>query len=282
MRSGSAGLTSPSNPRVKAVLRLRDRSERERTGQTIVDGAREVGRAIAGGAELVEAFVCESLATGEEARATLDAVAAVGSGWTPVNEAVFEKLAFGSRSDGIVAVVRPRHWSLADLVLPPDPLLAVVEAVEKPGNLGAIVRSADGADLDAVIAADAATDAYNPNAIRASLGTIFALPVVEVPTREVLAWLRERGLRIVAARVDATTDYADADLTGPVAIVLGSETGGLTGHWSGADSQAVRLPMLGSGDSLNVSAAAAVLFYEAVRQRRAARRRPLSPPEGAP
>ncbi len=144
MRSGSAGLTSPSNPRVKAVLRLRDGSERERTGQTIVDGAREVGRAIAGGAELVEAFVCESLATGEEARATLDAVAAVGSGWTPVNEAVFEKLAFGSRSDGIVAVVRPRHWSLADLVLPPDPLLAVVEAVEKPGNLGAIVRSADG------------------------------------------------------------------------------------------------------------------------------------------
>ncbi len=283
---GSATLTSPSNPRVKAVVRLRDRAERQRTGHTIVDGAREVERAIAAGAAPVEVFVCEPLATGEEARATLDALAAAGSGWTPVNEVVFEKLAFGSRRDGIVAMVRPRRLSLADLVLPREPLVAVIEGVEKPGNLGAIVRSADGAGLDAVIAADAGTDPYNPNAIRASLGTIFALPVVAAETAEVLAWLRDRGLRIVVARVDSTTDYTDADLTGPLAIVLGSEAGGLTALWSGAEIQAVRLPMLGTGDSLNVSATAAVLFYEAVRRRGPARRptrhRAPRPPEGAP
>jgi TrmH family RNA methyltransferase len=281
MSKGAASLTSPSNPRVKAVVRLRDRAERDRTSETVVDGAREVRRAIAGQAELVEALVCEPLATGEEARATLAALAAAGFDWTSVSEVVLEKLAFGSRSDGIVAVVRPRRLSLADLVLPHDPLVAVAEGIEKPGNLGAIVRSADGAGLHAVIAADAGTDPYNPNVIRASLGTIFALPVVAADSADVLAWLRDRGLRAVAARVDATTEYTDADLTGPLAIVLGSEAGGLSSRWSGADIQAVRLPMLGSGDSLNVSAAAAVLFYEAVRRRQPTRR-PPGPPEEAP
>jgi TrmH family RNA methyltransferase len=268
MSDGPAGLRSPSNQRVKQVVRLRDRAERDRTGLTVVDGAREVRRAIAAGVELVEAFVHEPFATGEEARAALGALAAAGSGWTAVNEIVLEKLAFGNRVDGIVAVVRPHRLSLADLALPPDPLVAVVEGVEKPGNLGAIVRSADGAGLDAVIAADARTDIFNPNAIRASLGTIFARPVIAAGTADVLAWLRERGLRIVATRLDATIDYGDADLTGPLAIILGSEAGGLTAAWSGPGIQAVRLPMLGSADSLNVSATAAVLFYEAVRQRR--------------
>jgi RNA methyltransferase, TrmH family len=287
MSEGRASLTSPSNPRVKAVVRLRNRAERERTGQTIVDGARELGRAIGSGVQLVEVFVCEPLAIGEEARATLDALAAAGAGWTQVGEVVLEKLAFGNRVDGIVAVVRPGSLSLGDLVLPPDPLVAVVEGVEKPGNLGAIVRSADGAGLDAVVAADARTDVFNPNAIRASLGTIFALPVVAARTTDAIAWLRERGIRIVTARVDATADYGDADLTGSLAIVLGSEADGLTAAWSGpgAGIQSVRLPMHGSGDSLNVSATAAVLFYESVRQRRLADRstdrRPPLPLEGA-
>jgi TrmH family RNA methyltransferase len=286
MSNGSASLTSPSNPRVKAVVRLRDRAERERTGQTVVDGAREVGRAIAGGVELVEAFVCEPLAIGDEARAALDALGSAGTGWTPVSEVVLEKLAFGNRVDGIVTVVRPRRLSLVDLALPSDPIVAVVEGVEKPGNLGAIIRSADGAGLDAVIAADARTDVFNPNAVRASLGTIFALPVLAAATGDVLVWLREQGLRIVTARVDATTDYFDADLTGPLAIVLGSEAAGLRADWAGAGIQPVRLPMLGSGDSLNVSATAAVLFYEAVRQRRLAQPGAAPPPSepaaGAP
>jgi TrmH family RNA methyltransferase len=282
MTSGPDGLASVSNPRVKAVVRLRDRAERDRTGLTVVDGAREVGRAIAGGAEIVESFVCEPLATGADAHDAMRALVAAGSGWTPVSQVVLEKLAFGNRVDGIVAVIRPSRRALTDLVLPEDPLVAVVEGVEKPGNLGAVVRSADGAGLDAVIAADARTDLFNPNAIRASLGTIFARPVVAAGSADVLAWLRERGLRIVTARVDASTDYTDADLTGPLAIVLGSEAQGLSTFWSGPDVEAVRLPMLGSADSLNVSATAAVLFYEAVRQRRRTPADSRPPPKGAP
>jgi TrmH family RNA methyltransferase len=282
LSNGAEGLTSLSNPRVRAVARLRDRAERERTGLTVVDGAREVRRAIDGGVEIVESFVCEPMATGMEARDALRALAAAGSGWTPVSPVVLEKLAFGNRVDGIVAVIRPQRRTLTDLDLPPEPLVAVVEGVEKPGNLGAIVRSADGAGLDAVIAADARTDLFNPNAIRASLGTIFALPVLAARSADVLAWLQERGLRIVTARVDAATDYADADLSGPLAIVLGSEAQGLSPAWSGPGVEAVRLPMLGSADSLNVSATAAVLFYEAVRQRRRAPARSRQPWKGAP
>jgi TrmH family RNA methyltransferase len=282
LSNGAEGLTSLSNPRVRAVARLRDRAERERTGLTVVDGAREVRRAIDGGVEIVDSFVCEPMATGMEARDALRALAAAGSGWTPVSPVVLEKLAFGNRVDGIVAVIRPQRRTLTDLDLPPEPLVAVVEGVEKPGNLGAIVRSADGAGLDAVIAADARTDLFNPNAIRASLGTIFALPVLAARSADVLAWLQERGLRIVTARVDAATDYADADLSGPLAIVLGSEAQGLSPAWSGPGVEAVRLPMLGSADSLNVSATAAVLFYEAVRQRRRAPARSRQPWKGAP
>ena len=146
----------------------------------------------------------------------------------------------------------------------------VVEGVEKPGNLGAILRSADGAGADALIAADPRTDLFNPNAIRASLGTVFTVPVAAATTSEVMAWLRARGIGLVVARVDGATVHTAADLAGPVAIVLGSEAHGLTGTWDGPDVRAVRLPMLGSADSLNVSAAAAVLLYEARRQRDAA------------
>jgi TrmH family RNA methyltransferase len=143
----------------------------------------------------------------------------------------------------------------------------VVEGVEKPGNLGAILRSADGAGLDAVVAADPRTDLYNPNAIRASLGTIFSLPLATASSAETLAWLRAHGIRTVVARVDATLLHTEADLRGPLAIVLGSEALGLTEAWSGPGVVAVRVPMLGVADSLNVAAAAAVLFYEARRQR---------------
>jgi RNA methyltransferase, TrmH family len=259
-------LTSPANPRVKAVARLRDRREREATGLTIVDGAREIRRAIYAGVEFVEVFVHEPTAHGVDARAVLDRLGP--GGWTDVSEAVLARLSFGDRSEGIVAVVRPPRLGLADLHLPAERLVAVLEGVEKPGNLGAVMRSADGAGLDAVIAADPRTDLFNPNAIRASLGTIFGRPVVEASAAETVAWLRAEGVRIVAARVDATIDYTDADLTGSVAIVLGSEASGLSDAWHADDTIAVRLPMLGLADSLNVSAAAAVLFYEALRQRR--------------
>jgi TrmH family RNA methyltransferase len=148
--------------------------------------------------------------------------------------------------------------------------VGILEDVEKPGNLGAVCRSADGAGLDALIAAGttaAPADPWNPNAVRASLGTVFTVPLAVASTGNVLAWLRDRGLRVVAARVDGSMPYAEADLRGPVALVLGSEATGLTEAWSGEDVTAVRLPMRGRADSLNVAAAAAILFYEARRQR---------------
>ena len=260
-------LASPSNPRIKAAARLRDRRERDATGLTLVDGARELRRALDAGVAVVEAFVCEPLLAGADARAVLDALRRRDVPITTTTEPAFAKLAFGDRSEGLVAVVRAPSLALQDLVVPAEPLIVVIEGVEKPGNVGAVLRSADGAGVDAVIAASPRTDLANPNVIRASAGTIFSVPMAAAPTAEVRRWLVDQRIRIVAARVDGAIDYTAVDLTGAVAIVVGSEAEGLTGAWSGADVVTIRLPMLGVADSLNVSVSAAILAYEARRQR---------------
>jgi TrmH family RNA methyltransferase len=260
-------VTSFANPRVKAATALRDRRERDRAGLTLVDGAREVRRALDAGSEVVEAFVCDPLLAGPDARAALDMLRGRGVSIHSTSEAVFAKLAFGERAEGILAVVRIPSTALADLALPDDPLVVVIEGVEKPGNIGAVLRSADGAGADAVIAASPRTDLFNPNAIRASAGTMFAVQTGAAPTPEVLAWLRDRSVRIVAARVGAGRPYTEADLSGPLALVLGAEADGLTDAWVAAGIEAVNLPMLGVADSLNVSTSAAILLYEARRQR---------------
>jgi TrmH family RNA methyltransferase len=262
-----ATLASPSNPRIKAAVRLRDRRERDATGLTLVDGARELRRALEAGVDVIEAFVCEPLLAGEDARAALDALRGRDIKVTTTTEPAFAKLAFGDRSEGLVAVVRAPSLALDDLRVPADPLILVIEGVEKPGNVGAVLRSADGAGVDAVIAASPRTDLANPNVIRASAGTIFAVPMAAAPTDEVRRWLRDRGVRILAARVDGTLAYTDANLMGGVAIVVGSEAEGLTGAWNGTEVETIRLPMLGVADSLNVSVSAAILAYEARRQR---------------
>ena len=260
-------IEAPSNPRIRSTARLRDRSERTALGLTLVDGAREVRRALDAGVEVVEVFVCEPLLAGPDARVALDAIRDRGIPVTPTTQAAFAKIAFGDRAEGIVAVVRPPSWRLDELVLPDDPLVVVVEGVEKPGNLGAVLRSADGAGADALIAASAVTDIANPNVIRASAGTVFAMPLAAAPTSEVIGWLRARQIRIVAAWVDAERLYTDVDLTGPLALAVGSEADGLTDAWQAAGIDRVRLPMHGIADSLNVSVSAAVLLYEARRQR---------------
>ena len=186
-----------------------------------------------------------------------------------MSEAVFAKLAFGQRAEGLVGVAAVPQSRLEDLVLPACPLVAVLEGVEKPGNVGAVLRSADGAGVSALVVANPRTDLFNPNTIRASLGTIFSLPVAEATPDEVLAWLRGRGLQIVAVRVAGAVAYTEVDYRRPTAIILGSEAEGLSSLWSGEDVRPIGLPMLGVADSLNVSAAATVLFYEALRQRMA-------------
>ena len=260
-------LTSTANPRIKAAVALRDRRERDRTGLTLVDGSREVRRSLEGGASIVEAFICEPLLAGEDARAVVNRLAANGVSVHLVTESVMARVSFGERAEGVVAVARIPSLELADLALRDNPLVVVVEGVEKPGNVGAVLRSADGAGADAVLAADARTDLYNPNVIRASLGTVFGVPTASASTGAMLDWLRDHGLRVIAARVDAERLYSDVDLTGPLAIAVGAETDGLSAAWSGTGIEAVRLPMLGIADSLNVSATAAILLYEARRQR---------------
>ena len=264
-------LTSTANPRFRAALSLRDRRERARHGRLLVDGVREVARALDAGVALVEIFV----APGASPEPAVDAVVARAAGFgipiVPVTADLLSRLAYGERASGIVAVAKAPAASLDALRLPAEaPIVGILEDVEKPGNLGAVCRSADGAGLDALIAAGttaAPADPWNPNAVRASLGTVFTLPLGVASTGSVLAWLRDRGLRVVAARVEGSVPYSEADLRGPMALVLGSEATGLTEAWSGADVTAVRLPMRGRADSLNVAAAAAILFYEARRQR---------------
>jgi TrmH family RNA methyltransferase len=260
-------ITSTANPRLKAAARLRGRRERDKTGLTLIDGVRETLRAIAGKAAIQEVFVEPGLLAGPEASALLERLSEESVPVIELGRDAFQKLAYGDRLDGIVAVAETPPRTLEELILPTDPLIGVVEGVEKPGNLGAILRSADGAGVNAIIVADTATDLFNPNIIRASIGTVFAMPVAVASSGDVLQWLRDRDIAIVAARVDGSVDYTTADYSGAVAIALGSEARGLSDAWGELARASVKLPMHGVADSLNVSATAAILFYEALRQR---------------
>jgi TrmH family RNA methyltransferase len=262
-------IESPSNPRVRAAAALRERRDRASTGRTLVDGARESRRALEAGARVVTAFTCPDRLVSEDGLVALELARERGADLIELSSRAFEKLAYGDRADGIVIVVEVPPTDLASIDLAGighPPLVVVTEGLEKPGNLGAILRSADGAGADALIAIGG-TDLFNPNVVRASVGTIFSVPIAAATRAAARAWLRDHGLRVVTARVDAERLHAEADLTGPLAIVLGSEAEGLSDAWLGPDVEAVRLPMLGIADSLNVSVAAAVLLYEARRQR---------------
>lgn len=260
-------ITSRQNARVKEAAKLRQRRQRTRQGRFLIDGAREITRAIDAGVEIVDAFVCDDFCTAAESQAAVRQLAQTGADVAAVTPAVFEKLCFGRREDGVVAIAAMQERRLEQLKLPAQPLVAVLESLEKPGNVGAILRSADGAGIDAVVLADPRVDLFNPNTIRASLGTLFRPNVCTATTEETIAWLRDQQLPMVAARPDATEQYTAVDFRAGAAIVLGSEADGLSQKWQMAGMRAVRLPMRGVADSLNVSATAAVLFYEAQRQR---------------
>ncbi len=261
-------ITSAANPRVRAAARLRGRRERDREGLTLIDGVRETLRALAGGATLRRAFLYPDAIGSHEGQALLERLGEESVPITELSREAFEKLAYGDRLDGVVAVAETPSCSLDQLVLPAEPLIGVIEGVEKPGNLGAILRSADGAGVNAVIVADSATDLFNPNIIRASIGTVFAVRVAVASSGDVLEWLEHRQIAIVAARVQASVEYTQADYRGAVAIALGSEARGLSDPWAELARASVHVPMRGVADSLNVSATAAILFYEALRQRR--------------
>jgi TrmH family RNA methyltransferase len=265
-------ITSLQNQRVKDAAKLRERRQREKQGRLLIDGVRELDRALDAGLHPADVFVCPALFNADATRqlaAKLDRTCPdVVSEVTPE---VFEKLAYGERLEGIVAAVPTPTKPLDALELPIDALVCVLESVEKPGNVGAILRSADAAGVAAVIVADERTDLFNPNAVRASLGTVFTVPTATADAAATLAWLRERRYLMWAARVGAGRLYTDVSYRGPTAIILGSEAEGLSGRWWAEDIRPIHLPMLGRADSLNVSVAAAIVFYEALRQRQATR-----------
>lgn len=263
-------ITSAANPRIKAAAKLRNARDRIAQQQIIIDGVREIGRALDAGVNLREIFVCDEFCRSTDSQSLLARLARPDIARFDVTPTVFAKIAFGQRAEGIVAVAQMPQKSLERLQINDKKrklLVAVLEGVEKPGNIGAVLRSADGGGVSAVIVVDGGSDLYNPNAIRASLGTIFTMPVCAAGSSETLAWIRKQKLAIHAARVDGSIEHTAADFTGPTAIILGSESSGLSDAWNGEDIINVRLPMHGVADSLNVSAAAAVLFYEADRQR---------------
>jgi len=267
-------LTSTRNPRVRAAADLRTRRARDETGLSLVDGLREVSRALDAGTVVRDLFVCDDPDPDPDVAAVIERAHAVGAEVVTVDHRVLGHLGYGERSEGLVAVIETPDISLEGIVLPPDPLIVVLEGVEKPGNIGAVLRTADAVGAACVVAADARTDIFNPNTVRASLGTVFSVPVAAAGSDMVRAWLREHGIRIVSARVDGALAWSVASFAGPLAIVLGSEANGLTPAWSGDGIETVHLPMLGVADSLNVSTTAAVLLFEARRQRTHA-------PEGA-
>jgi TrmH family RNA methyltransferase len=260
-------ITSVRNPRVQAAAALRERRERVRQKQILIDGVRELRRAFDAGVKLIEVFYAPEDAPDAATTELRKCLTAANVPVISVVPHVFERLAYGERTSGLVGVAEMPLAALEKLRLPERPLVAVVEGCEKPGNLGAVLRSADAAGLSAVIVADGGTDLFNPNVIRASLGTVFTLPVAVAQSSDVLQFLRANNLAMIAARVDGKRDYTQVDYRAPTAIILGSEAHGLSATWHAADVTAVRLPMLGVADSLNLSATAAVLFYETLRQR---------------
>ena len=273
-------LTSLANPKVKHVVKLRQRSHRDEAGQMLVDGYRECKRALDNGYQPEMLFFCEelylkNLNEPEIVRQCQER----GAELYACSKPVFEKMAYRERPEGLLIVGPQCSRKLADLQLPEHALVVVAESIEKPGNLGTILRSADAAGVHAVIVCDRCTDIHNPNVVRASTGTLFSLPVVEAESDEAIAYLKERGFCILATTPHTEKLHSEVPLTGNVAIVVGTEQYGLTEKWMNAADFRVRIPMFGLADSLNVSAATTILLFEAVRQRIQAKQLVVKPAE---
>ncbi len=250
-------LTSAQNPKIKRLLALQQKSqERRKAGLFVVEGRRELEHCLKAGYKVESIFSLTPLplSKGE------------GSSYL-VTPQLYEKIAYRGSTEGVIAIVQARKLRLEDLKLRENPLIVVLESVEKPGNLGAVLRSADAAQSDAVIVCDPLTDLYNPNLIRSSIGAIFTVPTVACSSEECIRFFQERNIQILTAQLQDSKLYYDTPMTQGTAIVMGTEATGLTDQWRQAATAHIRIPMLGQLDSLNVSVSAAILLFEAVRQR---------------
>ena len=263
-------ITSAQNPKIKHLLLLQQKSQqRRRDGLFVVEGVRELQHCIESGYEIESLFVCEEMIP----LGTMGLFGTQRIGFEPftIPRLLYERVAYRGSTEGVIAIVKERKMTLSNLKSQisnlKSPLVMVLEGVEKPGNLGAVLRSADAAKADAVIVCDPLTDLYNPNLIRASIGAVFTVPTVACSSEECIAFLKEQGICILTAQLQDSHLYYDTDMRRPVALVMGTESTGLTQQWRDAADAHIRIPMLGRLDSLNVSVSAAILLFEAVRQR---------------
>lgn len=270
MRKHHPILSSVQNPRIKQAVKLRDRKERDHTDLFLIEGYREILRCVEAGKKIETLFVCPKLFLGINEEELIDQVIGKGAQVFECLENVFRKISYRDRPDGLLAIAPQIHLALDDIPLPSDEpaLLVVAEAIEKPGNLGTILRSCDAVGVHALLVCDRCTDIHNPNVVRASVGTLFTVPVIESEGEAALQWLKDKGIAILAATPRAEMEYTEADMTVPAAIVVGTEQFGLSDMWmKNADIQ-VKIPMRGAADSLNVATATTLLMYEALRQRK--------------
>ncbi|KAF0129716.1 MAG: rRNA methylase [Bacteroidetes bacterium] len=260
-------ISSRSNPKIKNIIKLQKGSERRKQGLVLIEGKREIERALQAGWIVETLFVCHELSenTFQQIEHQLNANCSIEE----VSKEVFEHIAYREGSDGLLAISNPHSLHLSELKLPSNPLIVVLEAVEKPGNLGAILRTTDAAGVDAVIICDPLTDLYNPNTIRSSLGCIFSQQVVASDSKQVIEYLKEKKISIFCTALTASTDYLQINYQKPSAIVMGTESTGLSDHWLKASDQNILIEMRGIADSLNVSVSAAIVVFEAIRQRKA-------------
>ena len=258
-------ITSLQNPKVKQLLLLQQKSqERRKTGLFVVEGQQELQHCVDAGYELDTVFYCPEIGGGDLATEPLGTA---GTRFFQVSPEIYAKVAYRGTTEGVIAEVRQRSLQLVDLNLGDHPLIVVLESVEKPGNLGAILRSADASGVDAVVVCDPLTDLYNPNLIRSSVGAAFTVPCVACSSEDCITFLKQRGIKILTAQLQDSHLYYNTDMTCGTAIVMGTEHDGLTDQWRQAADAHIRIPMLGRIDSLNVSVSAAILMFEAVRQR---------------
>lgn len=256
-------ITSHHNPKIKGLLALEKPRERRRQCLFVIEGKKEIGLALKAGYRIGNLFFCESLIRIED---VLD-LGIPEKAMFPVTKEVYDKIAVRENSGGLLAVAEQKTHRLSDLRIAANPLIVVLESVEKPGNLGAILRTGDAAGVDAVIVCDPQTDIYNPNVIRSSIGCIFTVQVAVASSEEAIGWLNERNVRIYCAALQWAKPYHTQDFTQPCAIAMGTESTGLTEMWTSQSYANIIIPMTGIADSMNVSTAAAVLIFEARRQR---------------
>lgn len=266
-------ITSLTNPKVKEVIRLRDRRERNQSDLFLIEGYRELLRAVDAGCQCRSLFICPELFLGSNEPHLIQRLIDAGTSIYECSSSVFQKISYRDRPDGLLAVAPQIHRSLQDLELllvhKPLPLLVIAEAIEKPGNLGTILRSSDAVGADALIVCDPCTDIHNPNVVRASVGTLFTVPVIEAEGIKTLDWLKQKGIHIVAATPHASEEFTQVNLAQPVAIAMGTEQFGLSDLWMQQSDIQVKIPMHGVADSLNVAMATTLLLYETLRQRHA-------------